>query len=202
MDLPSKILQKAVDEISSLPGIGKSTALRLSLHMLQRPSYLTESLASALEKLVLDVQYCINCYQICDGDICNVCTDQKRNAKQICVIEQVTDLLAIEKTNVYKGLYHVLGGRIDPMEGIGPDKLRINELVSRIENLVDAEIIFAFSSTFEGDTTMFYLHKRLRDFDVKFYNLARGVGVGDELQYTNQLSLAKSIENRVLYDAS
>ena len=203
MDLPSKILQTAVDEISTLPGIGKNTAIRLCLHMLQRPSFLTENLGIALHRLVSETIYCKNCFQISDQEICSICLSPKRNKHQICVVEQITDLLAIEKTGVYKGVFHVLGGKIDPMEGIGPEKLKINELLTSIEKLGKTkpiEIIFAFSSTFEGDTTMFYLHKKLKQFPATFYNLARGVGIGDELHYTNSLTLAKSLENKVVYD--
>ncbi|MGV4529786.1 recombination mediator RecR [Ornithobacterium rhinotracheale] len=198
MHYPSKILEQAVEEISQLPGIGKRTALRLALHMLQRPKSQTHVLAQSITKLVDEIQYCKQCYALCDNDICEICENQLREQDIICVVEDIRDVMAIENTGQYRGVYHVLGGKISPMEGIGPEKLNIVPLLERAKNA--KEIIFAMSSTMEGDTTVFYLYKLLKDSDVKLSTIARGIGVGDELEYADELTLGRSITHRVPYE--
>src|SRR5690606_30186521 len=176
MNYPSKVLEKAVEEMSSLPGIGKRTALRLVLHMLNRPASKTEILAEALHHLVNDIQYCEKCHTISDAYICRICENPLRDSATICVVEDVRDVMAIENTGQYRGVYHVLGGRISPMEGIGPGQLKIESLVERVHKESVSELIFALSSTMEGDTTSFYMYKVLKDFPVRFSTIARGLG--------------------------
>ncbi|MBA5629938.1 recombination mediator RecR [Moheibacter lacus] len=199
MNYPSKVLERAVEEISHLPGIGKRTALRLVLHMLNRPVSQTENLANALNHLVQDIQYCEKCHTISDAHICQICANPLRDSSVICVVEDVRDVMAIENTGQFKGVYHVLGGRISPMDGIGPGQLQIESLLKRIENESVGELIFALSSTMEGDTTAFYLYKVLKDFNVNFSTIARGIGVGDELEYADEATLVRSIQNRIPY---
>lgn len=199
MNYPSKVFEKAVEEISQLPGIGKRTALRLVLHMLNRPASKTEILASALHHLVNDIRYCEKCYTISDASICRICENPLRDSSTICVVEDVRDVMAIENTGQYRGIYHVLGGKISPMEGIGPGQLKIESLVERVRNESVSELIFALSSTMEGDTTSFYLYKVLKDYPLKFSTIARGLGVGDELEYADEATLVRSIQNRIPY---
>lgn len=199
MNYPSKVFEKAVEEISHLPGIGKRTALRLVLHMLNRPASKTEILAEALHHLVNDIRYCEKCHTISDGSVCRICQNPLRDSATICVVEDVRDVMAIENTGQYRGVYHVLGGRISPMEGIGPGQLKIESLIERIHNESVSELIFALSSTMEGDTTSFYLYKVLKDFPLKFSTIARGLGVGDELEYADEATLVRSIQNRIPY---
>ncbi|MFV0305639.1 MAG: recombination mediator RecR [Moheibacter sp.] len=199
MNYPSKILERAVEEISGLPGIGKRTALRLALYMLSRSTQKTESLADALQHLVRDIKYCEKCHTISDIDICQICANPLRNSSLICVVEDVRDVMAIENTGQYRGVYHVLGGRISPMDGVGPGQLQIDSLLSRIENESIEEVIFALSSTMEGDTTAFYLYKVLKNYLVKFSTIARGIGVGDELEYADEATLIRSLQNRIPY---
>lgn len=200
MQYPSKILENAVEEISQLPGIGKRTALRLALHMLKKSKTRTESLAKSLTDLVNDIQYCSRCHAICDKEICETCASPFRNHKMICVVEDIRDVMAIENTGQYKGVYHVLGGKISPMDGIGPQQLKIDTLVSRAKDA--EEIILALSSTMEGDTTMFYLYRVLKDIPVTLTTIARGIGIGDEIEYTDEVTLVRSIQNRIPYSAS
>lgn len=200
MHYPSKILENAVEEISQLPGIGKRTALRLALHMLKTPNSQTEALAKSLHNLVNEISYCKKCHAICNNDICDVCANPIRNHKMICVVEDIRDVMAIENTAQYKGVYHVLGGRISPMDGIGPQQLKIESLLQRVQE-VD-EVILALSSTMEGDTTMFYIYKVLKDFPIKLTTIARGIGIGDELEYTDEITLVRSIQNRIPYAES
>ena len=202
MNYPSKILERAVEEISQLPGIGKQTALRLALHMLRTPKSRTEFLSTALHQLVNKIEYCQICYTISNQEVCDICSNVTRNRDTICLVEDVRDVMAIENTGQYRGVYHVLGGRISPLEGIGPEELNVEKLVNRCDNEEVKEIIFALSSTMEGDTTMFYMYRTLKKHDIVFSAIARGVGIGDELQYTDELTLANSIENRVLYKDS
>lgn len=199
MNYPSKVLERAVEEMSNLPGVGKRTALRLVLHMLHRPASQTENLADALKHLVQDIEYCEKCHTISDAPICQICANPLRDTSLICVVEDVRDVMAIENTGQYKGVYHVLGGRISPMDGIGPGQLYIDSLLKRIENESIAEIIFALSSTMEGDTTAFYLYKVLKNTPVNFSTIARGIGVGDELEYADEATLVRSIQNRIPY---
>lgn len=200
MQYPSRVLEKAVDEISQLPGIGKRTALRLALQMLKKPSSQTESLATALVDLVNEIHYCKKCHAICDDELCDVCSNPMRDQNLICVVEDIRDVMAIENTGQYKGVYHVLGGKISPMDGIGPQQLKIDSLIERAQNA--NEIILALSSTMEGDTTMFYLSKVLKDIEISLTTIARGIGVGDELEYTDDITLVQSIQHRVPYTAS
>ncbi|NLN33962.1 MAG: recombination protein RecR [Flavobacteriaceae bacterium] len=199
MNYPSKVLERAVEEMSNLPGVGKRTALRLVLHMLHRPASQTENLADALQHLVQDIEYCEKCHTISDAPICQICANPLRDTSLICVVEDVRDVMAIENTGQYKGVYHVLGGRISPMDGIGPGQLYIDSLLKRIKNEDVAEIIFALSSTMEGDTTAFYLYKVLKNTPVNFSTIARGIGVGDELEYADEATLVRSIQNRIPY---
>ena len=200
MQYPSRILEKAVDEISQLPGIGKRTALRLALQMLKKPTSQTENLAKSLVSLVNDIKYCKKCHAICDSELCDVCSNPMRNHDLICLVEDIRDVMAIENTSQYKGVYHVLGGKISPMDGIGPQQLKIDSLVKRAADA--KEIILALSSTMEGDTTMFYLYKVLKDTEITLTTIARGIGIGDELEYTYEVTLVQSIQRRVPYAAS
>lgn len=191
------LLDNAVNQISRLPGIGRKTALRLVLHMLRQDQEDVTALADALTILRRDVKYCKICYNISDTDICPICSDKRRDATTICVVENIQDVLAIEQTQQYNGLYHVLGGVISPMDGIGPNDIKINELVDRISGNEVKEVIFALSSTMEGDTTNFYISRRLQAFpELKLSVIARGISVGDELQYTDEVTLGRSILNR------
>ena len=192
------LLDNAVNQISRLPGIGRKTALRLVLHMLRQDQEDVTALADALTILRRDVKYCKICYNISDTDVCPICSDKRRDATTICVVENIQDVLAIEQTQQYNGLYHVLGGVISPMDGIGPNDIKINELVDRISGNEVKEVIFALSSTMEGDTTNFYISRRLQAFpELKLSVIARGISVGDELQYTDEVTLGRSILNRI-----
>ena len=199
MNYPSKVLEKAVDEMSNLPGIGKRTALRLVLHMLNRPKSQTVALSEALSHLMEDVKYCQHCHTISDQDVCEICNNPLRDKSLICVVEDVRDVMAIENTGQFKGKYHVLGGKISPMEGIGPGQLNIQTLIDRVKTDEVKEIIFALSSTMEGDTTVFYLYRQMKNVELIFSTIARGLGVGDELEYADEATLVRSIQYRVPY---
>ena len=199
MNYPSKVLEKAVDEMSNLPGIGKRTALRLVLHMLNRPKSQTVALSEALSHLMEDVKYCQHCHTISDQDVCEICNNPLRDESLICVVEDVRDVMAIENTGQFKGKYHVLGGKISPMEGIGPGQLNIQTLIDRVQHENVKEIIFALSSTMEGDTTVFYLYRQLKNTQIIFSTIARGLGVGDELEYADEATLVRSIQHRIPY---
>ena len=200
MNYPSKILEKAVEEISQLPGIGKRTALRLALHLLDIPKTQADNLSKSIIQLVHEIKHCKKCNNLSDTEICTICANPYRNEKIICVVEDLRDVMAIESTQQYNGKYHVLGGRISPMEGVSVTDLCINPLVERVKVQDLDEIIFALSATIEGDTTMFYLYKVLNDSQITFTTIARGIGVGDELEYTDELTLIRSLQNRVPYD--
>lgn len=198
MEYPSKLIENAVEEIAKLPGIGKKTALRLALHLLKQEKEDIHNLSEALIKLRENTRYCDQCYNISDAPTCAICASTKRDRSVICVVEDTRDVMAIENTGQYFGLYHVLGGVISPMEGIGPSDLTIEPLVQRIgskEETVE-EVILALPATMEGDTTAFYLSKKLKDTDVKITSIARGVPVGGELEYTDEITLGRSIMNR------
>lgn len=199
MDYPSKVLARAVEEISGLPGIGKKSALRLALHLLRQPSSQAVALGDALQKLVTDIQYCKACYNFSDSEICEICASHRRNAELLCIVEDVRDVMAIENTGKYSGKYLVLGGKISPMEGIGPHMLNIPALERRLQEGVVKEVIFALSATMEGDTTAYYLFKKFRTWPVTFSSIARGISVGDELEYADEVSLGRSIQNRLPY---
>ena len=202
MEFSSKLLENAVYEMSQLPGIGKRTALRLVLHLLKQPEERTQSLSQALLKLKEDVNFCKSCHNISDTEICEICANPKRDKSLVCVVEDVRDVMAIENTSQYQGLYHVLGGKISPMEGVGPQDLNIASLVKKVESGDVKEMIFALSSTMEGDTTNFYIYKQLERFNVITSTIARGISVGDELEYADEVTLGRSILNRVPFENS
>lgn len=202
MNFSSKLLEQAVHEMSQLPGIGKRTALRLVLHLLKQPKEQTTYLAAALENFRKNINLCQNCHNISDVELCEICSNSKRDPSIICVVEDIRDVMAIENTAQFKGLYHVLGGKISPMEGVGPQNLTIRSLVEKVRNENIKEIIFALSSTMEGDTTNFYIYKQLQDLDVNLSTIARGISVGDELEYTDEVTLGRSILNRVPFENS
>lgn len=197
MDFSSKLLQSAVDEIAQLPGIGKRTALRLAIFLLRQPEIQSVNLAQAIVDLRSKIKHCKNCFNITDEEICEICNDVKRESKALCLVQDVRDVMAIESTAEYRGKYHVLGGLISPIEGIGPQDLTIEALVKRVENEEISEVIFALSATPEGDTTSFYIYKKLMDKELQFSTIARGVSIGDELQYADEVTLGRSISNRI-----
>ena len=197
---PSQLLEKAVSEFSKLPGIGRKTALRLVLHLLRQSEDDVEQFATSVSRMKKEVRYCRLCHNISDTEICPVCSDSRRDASTICVVENVQDVMAIENTQQYHGLYHVLGGIISPMDGIGPSDIEIDSLVKRVEAGGVAEVILALSSTMEGDTTNFYISRKLQGCDVKLSVIARGISVGDELEYTDEVTLGRSILNRTPFD--
>lgn len=200
MNYPSKLLEDAVAEISKLPGIGKKTALRLALHLLKQEEQYTTQLAQAIVKLRTKTTYCQNCHHIAEAELCQICADNRRDRSVICVVEESPDILAIENTGQYSGLYHVLGGIISPIEGIGPADLHIESLISRVAGGEVKEIILAIRATMEGDTTAFYLSKKLKNYPIKITVLARGLPVGSELEYTDEVTLGRSILARTVYE--
>lgn len=202
MEFSSKLLEKAVNEMAQLPGIGKRTALRLVLHLLKQPVEQTQFLSQALTTMREEVKFCKNCHNISDVEVCEICSNTSRNHKIICVVEDIRDVMAIENTNQFKGIYHVLGGKISPIDGVGPSQLNITTLVEKISKGKTEEIIFALSSTMEGDTTNFYIFKQLKDFDIKTSTIARGIAVGDELEYADEVTLGRSILQRVPFENS
>ena len=193
---PSKLLEKAVGEFSKLPGIGRKTALRLVLNMLRRSEEEVEEFAGAVSRLRKDVKYCRVCHNISDTEGCPICSDPHRDASTICVVENIRDVMAVENTQQYGGLYHVLGGIISPMDGIGPADIEIDSLVKRVAEGGVREVILALSSTMEGDTTNFYISRKLAPYDVELSVIARGISVGDELEYTDEVTLGRAIINR------
>lgn len=202
MEFPSKLLEQAVDEMSRLPGIGKRTALRLVLHLLRQPEDQTSHLAAALVNMKTRVKYCKNCHNISDSELCVLCANPKREQSLVCVVEDVRDVMAIENTGQFRGLYHVLGGKISPMDGIGPNQLTISSLVEKVQKGEIQELIFALGSTMEGDTTNFYIYRQLEGIPVKISTIARGISVGDELEYADEITLGRSILNRVPFESS
>ncbi|WP_411031632.1 recombination mediator RecR [Spongiimicrobium sp. 3-5] len=202
MEFSSKLLENAVYEMSQLPGIGKRTALRLVLHLLRQPQEQTSNLSQALFKLRQEIKFCTSCHSISDVAVCEICSNPKRDESLVCVVEDIRDVMAIENTGQYKGLYHVLGGKISPMEGIGPQDLTITSLVTKVKQGKIAELIFALSSTMEGDTTNFYIYKQLEGSAVKTSTIARGIAVGDELEYADEVTLGRSILNRIPFENS
>ncbi len=202
MDFSSKILENAVNEVSRLPGIGKRTALRLVLHLLKQPKENTAYLSEALLHLRNDVKNCEKCFNISDTDLCDICNNVKRNPEIVCVVEDIRDVMAIESTSQFNGLYHVLGGKISPIEGIGPQNLQIDSLIKKIANNEIKELIFALSSTMEGDTTNFYIFKQIEKYKITTSTIARGIAVGDELEYADEVTLGRSIVNRIPFEQS
>lgn len=202
MEFSSKLLENAVYEMSQLPGIGKRTALRLVLHLLKQPEERTNLLSTALTKLKNEVNFCNRCNNISDTQLCEICANPKRDETLVCVVEDIRDVMAIENTSQYNGLYHVLGGKISPMEGVGPQDLNIDSLVKRIKEEGVKELIFALSSTMEGDTTNFYIYRQLEGLEVTTSTISRGISVGDELEYADEVTLGRSILNRVPFESS
>lgn len=192
----SQLLEHAVGEFAKLPGIGRKTALRLVLHILRQTPETVEGFSSAVSRLRNEVRYCQVCHNISDTDVCPICSDPRRDASVICVVENIQDVMAVERTSQFHGLYHVLGGIISPMDGIGPSDLAIDSLVERVGRGGVREVIFALASTMEGDTTNFYISRKLRQYDIKLSVIARGISVGDELEYTDEVTLGRSILNR------
>jgi recombination protein RecR len=197
---PSQLLERAVQEFSKLPGIGRKTALRLVLYQLRQDPEDVQSFVEAIAKMKQEVHYCRRCHNISDSDVCPICADQRRDSSTICVVENVQDVMAVENTQQYRGLYHVLGGVISPMDGIGPADLEIESLVKRVEEEHIQEVILALSSTMEGDTTNFYIFRKLAPYDVRLSIIARGIPVGDELEYADEVTLGRSILNRTPFE--
>jgi recombination protein RecR len=202
MEFSSKLLERAVNEMAQLPGIGKRTALRLVLHLLKQPTEQTQFLTQALTAMREEIKFCKSCHNISDVEVCEICSNPSRNHKIICVVEDVRDVMAIENTNQFKGIYHVLGGKISPIDGIGPSQLTISSLVEKVRTGQVEELIFALSSTMEGDTTNFYIFKQVKDLEVKISAIARGIAVGDELEYADEVTLGRSILHRIPFENS
>ncbi len=200
MEFSSKLLEKAVNEMSQLPGIGKRTALRLVLHLLKQPKEQTVFLSQALINMREDVKFCESCHNISDVEICEICSNIKRDHQLICVVEDIRDVMAIENTGQFRGIYHVLGGKISPIDGVGPSQLKIISLVDKIKLGNVRELIFALSSTMEGDTTNFYIYKQIQDCNIITSTIARGISVGDELEYADEITLGRSILHRVPFE--
>lgn len=196
----SQLLDNAVSHFSRLPGVGRKTALRLVLHLLREEEEVVDGFVEAVRAVRHDIRYCRECQNVSDTDICDICSDPKRNHRLICVVETVRDVMAIENTHQFSGVYHVLGGVISPMDGIGPDDLNIASLEARVQNSQADEVILALSTTLEGDTTNYYIYKRLAPFAVPLTTIARGVAVGDELEYADEVTLGRSLVNRVPFD--
>ena len=199
MEFPSELVKNAVEQLSTLPGIGKRSALRLTLHLLKKNKDQVEKFGNSFIDLINNINYCKECFTISDFDICKVCSNPQRDKSLICVVEDIRTMMAIENTLQYKGVYHVLGGLISPLEGIAPDDLRIEELISKKDNTKVNEIIFALSTTMEGDTTNYYLYKRLKGREIKISSIARGIAIGDELEYTDEVTLGAAISSRLPY---
>lgn len=199
---PSKLFEDAVNEFARLPGIGRKSALRMVLHVLKQDKESVERFGNALIKLRNEIIYCKNCHNISETEICNICSDSKRDSGLVCVVENVRDVIAIENTQQFRGLYHVLGGIISPMDGIGPSQLNIETLVYKAATGSINEVVMALATTMEGDTTVFYLYKKLAPYHIKISTIARGVSVGGELEYTDEITLGRSIVNRVAYENS
>lgn len=197
---PSKLLENAVEAISSLPGVGRRSAMRLALHLLKQPQENVRHFTSAINSLVEDVRYCKQCMMISDDEVCSICSDKSRDQRTICVVENVRDVISIENTGQYNGVYHVLGGIISPINGIGPGELTIRELVERLRALdPQVEVILALSGDVEGETTAFYIYRQIESLGVKVTSLARGLGFGDDLEYADSLTLGRSIVNRTVF---
>ena len=202
MEFSSKLLENAVNEMSQLPGIGKRTALRLVLHLLKQPLDQSKKLSNSLVKMREEINFCSNCHNISDTKLCEICANPKRDSEIVCVVEDIRDVMAIENTSQYRGQYHVLGGKISPMDGMGPGDLNINSLVEKVKKGEIREIIFALSSTMEGDTTNFYIYRQLEGLNVITTTIARGISVGDELEYADEITLGRSILHRVPFESS
>ena len=202
MNFSSRLLENAVNEFSKLPGVGQKTALRLVLHLLNQPTADVERFSETLTKMKHEIRFCETCKNISDTAICDICANVKRDKGLVCVVEDTRDVMAIENTNQYNGVYHVLGGLISPMDGIGPSELNIDSLIERVKTNEIQEVILALSATMEGDTTIFYIYKKLKDFPVKITTIARGIAFGGEIEYVDEITLGRSIATRVPYENS
>ncbi|HTL82982.1 MAG TPA: recombination mediator RecR [Bacteroidia bacterium] len=200
MHYPSKLIEEAVEVFAQLPGVGRKTALRYVLELLRKDPDQLKKFGNVFEKLQTELKYCTNCHNISDTVICSICSNPKRDGSTVCVVEDIRDVMAIENTNQFSGHYHVLGGIISPMDGIGPNDLRIDSLIEKVAGGKVKEVIMALSTTMEGDTTNFYIYKRLKEFPVSVSTIARGISVGDELEYADEITLGRSIVNRVPYE--
>lgn len=200
MDFSSKLLESAVHEFGRLPGVGQKTALRLVLHLLKQSDADVSRFTDSISQLKSEIRHCNNCHYLSDQEICGICASAKRDHQTICVVEDTRDVMAIENTNQYMGVYHVLEGLISPMDGVGPSDLNIESLIRRVQEGTVKEVIIALSATMEGDTTIFYLYKKLRDFNVSISTIARGIAFGGELEYVDEVTLARSIATRVPYE--
>ena len=199
---PSKLVENAVNEFAKLPGIGRKSALRLVLHLLKEDIPNVEALGNAIIKMRNEIKFCEKCYNISDTEICEICSKPNRNHSIICVVEDIRDVMAIENTAQFTGVYHILGGIISPMDGIGPNDLNIESLINKVKNEDIQEVIMALSTTIEGDTTNFYIYKKLKYFNLEISTIARGISIGDELEYADEVTLGRSIVNRTLYEKS
>jgi recombination protein RecR len=202
MEFSSKLLERAVNEMAQLPGIGKRTALRLVLHLLRQPKEQSLLLSDAIKKVREEINFCKSCHSISDQTLCEICANPIRNKALICVVEDIRDVMAIESTGSFRGLYHVLGGKISPMDGIGPQDLKINTLVDKVKSGAVNELIFAMSPTMEGDTTNFYIFRKIQNYNIKTSTIARGIAAGNELEYTDEVTLGRSIIDRIPFEAS
>ncbi len=202
MEFSSKLIEQAVGHFSSLPGVGKKTALRYVLHLIKQDTNDVEGFSKVLNSLKHELKFCKSCHTISDNDICDVCANPLRNQQTICVVQDYRDVMAIENTGLYKGIYHVLGGLISPMEGIGPSNLNIDSLVEKVSQNKVSEVILALNATMEGETTSFFVFKKLASYQVTLSVIARGIAVGDELEYTDEVTLGRSIVNRIPYNNS
>ncbi|MFN0047670.1 MAG: recombination mediator RecR [Cytophagales bacterium] len=200
MQYPSKTIEEVVNQIAKLPGIGKKTALRLALHLLKQDQNISLNLAESIINLKQNTKYCSDCFNISDGEICEICTSSRRDKSIICVVEDTRDVIAIENTSQYQGIYFVLGGVISPMNGIGPSDLKMDQLFAKFPNTEIKEMVLALSPTIDGDTTAFYISKKLRDNSLKITTIARGIAVGSELEYTDEITLGRSMNKRISYD--
>ena len=199
MDFSSKLIERAVNEFAQLPGVGKKTALRFVLHMLKKEASEVENFSEAILKLKSEICFCKNCFNISDKELCDICSNPTRDAKVICVVQDVRDVMAIENTGLFRGHYHILGGIISPMEGIGPANLTVEPLVKKIETTGVQEIIMALPATMEGETTNFYIYKKIAPFNITVSTIARGIAIGDELEYADEVTLGRSIQFRIPY---
>lgn len=199
---PSRLLEAATNEFAGLPGIGRKTALRLVLHLLRQDMTDVEKFSSAILQLKQEIKYCISCHNISDSEICNICSNSKRDHGLVCVVENIKDVMSIENTRQFSGIYHVLGGIISPMDGVGPADLNITTLEEKVRNGTTQEIVLALSTTMEGDTTNFYLYRKLNKYPVTISTIARGIAIGDELEYADEVTLGRSITNRTLFEST
>lgn len=200
MNYSSKLLADAVAEFTKLPGIGEKTALRLVLHLLKQDNNKVQLFGEAITRMRSEIKFCRTCHNVSDNEVCEICGNVHRDHSTVCLVETIREVIAIENTNIFKGVYHVLGGIISPIEGVGPEKLNIDSLIERVQRGEVKEIIMALSPTIEGDTTVFYISKKLKDFPVKITSIARGISFGGELEYTDEMTLARSIATRLPYE--